>query len=989
MKKGWLKKYQKGGAISPEDAAISKVLMERNRGKNFVDRAFSAGNIQQGSYGEGEGPYGYHVLPQMQSSVAAYPVLKRPDGYQSHRMSWEYGEKQFDDQYEKPGIKDLKPWGANQFQYLVYPEVVQDKTGNLISFENKQGKDPEGKGLKYAENTGQYISAPTAKIANMLSNKGYKKATGIPTYKNGGAVGNYWEELSKAKDGKKLTAKQQQQIVESYQPLPYQDIDPALLDMYKQTADVSNKFKDVQVNKKANEIYNRYNEQANAYLSRPEFKNSPLKGKHIAEAARKLYKDTGYEFPIELALSQGQMESGLGTNLKTKNNVWNVGNWDKDAKVTDFDSPSTSAYNYMKTMYNDYFDKGKKNPEQLLKKGLVNAEGKRYSSNPDYEKNVLNQMQVIRKRIPATSVQYKNGGGIEYTKDANKAASRSHIVPPKEPTAIEIWNRDHPEQHVGPAYQYSTPAEQKSHEYLRNKMYQQEAEERANREFSQKLAPGSELAQKILDAGTIAEAPGMVRGAAKWLGNQAASVIAKEAIPYTGGFPISTIKKTPGTTGMPTVTEITPLTKEQEILKSFGVNHRQLTNTEGATAFTSSPNTGLTYAKFEPTSSQTIGFGNKTKIPQTEFRNVPSNVKKNYKDILKLKQEIPHQVKNISKVDLKRMASDSKKIDELYKKGIEEQNTFVRGVTTNFDQLAHKSPNDFERAKKALEEAGINWKKNPKKVAEYMSTHIPGDVDEFGRMYLNDNEYGLYTSNSAETAEGYTYGDGYVVKVRRPLKFEGTDRSKWLSDNTFEMDKAPIYDLKTGHEIHPGTINNIKNAETQSSLFQDNLLHMSKPEDMNSEVLHKLNKNYGEEFKQKMMDKAKELRTAALKKKAASSSSNTLIKLSEEEKAAIDKRLEEYKYELFDPERLVEPYGTGRGRSVLKSDYNYDNPNDPYAHYIFIGKPGEKVFDAVDFNKITPDIWKNKSRLHTGEYTPGLSRRKYGGKLTKNWLQNY
>ena len=47
MKKGWLKKYQKGGAISPEDAAISKVLMERNRDKNFVDRAYEISPIDE------------------------------------------------------------------------------------------------------------------------------------------------------------------------------------------------------------------------------------------------------------------------------------------------------------------------------------------------------------------------------------------------------------------------------------------------------------------------------------------------------------------------------------------------------------------------------------------------------------------------------------------------------------------------------------------------------------------------------------------------------------------------------------------------------------------------------------------------------------------------------------------------------------------------------------------------------------------------------
>jgi len=157
-----------GGALSPEDAAISKVLMERNRGKNFVDRAFSAGNIQKGHIDNGTKEDDKYELPSLpNSSVAAYPSIRDPQnmgGYQSHRMSYSTGEKYAPGKYAGP--------------YRVYPDIVQDKSGRLKNL----GRKAEG----YAEETGEYIEAPTQHAADALSNYGYKKATGIPTYANGG-----------------------------------------------------------------------------------------------------------------------------------------------------------------------------------------------------------------------------------------------------------------------------------------------------------------------------------------------------------------------------------------------------------------------------------------------------------------------------------------------------------------------------------------------------------------------------------------------------------------------------------------------------------------------------------------------------------------------------------------------------------------------------------------------------------------------------------
>ena len=66
---------------------------------------------------------------------------------------------------------------------------------------------------------------------------------------------------------------------------------------------------------------------------------------------------------------------------------------------------------------------------------------------------------------------------------------------------------------------------------------------------------------------------------------------------------------------------------------------------------------------------------------------------------------------------------------------------------------------------------------------------------------------------------------------------------------------------------------------------------------------------------------------------------------------------------------------------------NYESEkliNDKYAHYIHIGKPGEKVLEPIKSLEITPDKWMNKSRGHEGSYTKKLSAMSKGGKLNSN-----
>lgn len=158
--------------------------------------------------------------------------------------------------------------------------------------------------------------------------------------------------------------------------------------------------------------YQGYYDKANKYLSRPIFKGTTLTATDIADAAKDFYGATKYEYPLDLLLTQGQMETKLGKTLKSQHNYFNVGNTDSGA-TKDFPSPKDSVRNYMDLMYNDYLAKGQKTPEDLLRaKGFVNAEGNRYASNPNYESELNKQKQYIGNYI-----NKKMGGSYQTTQE--------------------------------------------------------------------------------------------------------------------------------------------------------------------------------------------------------------------------------------------------------------------------------------------------------------------------------------------------------------------------------------------------------------------------------------------------------------------------------------------------------------------------------------------------------------------------------------------
>lgn len=169
--------------------------------------------------------------------------------------------------------------------------------------------------------------------------------------------------------------------------------------------------------------YDDYYNKAQSYLSRPIFKGTKLTAGDIANAAKDLYGKTKFLMPLDFILTQGQLETGLGTKLKSAHNYFNVGNTDS-GKVKNFSNPYESVSNYMNLIYNDYLQGGKKKVEDLLQPGkFVNQIGKRYASAKDYENKIKSQVGYVNRFInkeEGGELQRFDGGGDSLTDDCPK-----------------------------------------------------------------------------------------------------------------------------------------------------------------------------------------------------------------------------------------------------------------------------------------------------------------------------------------------------------------------------------------------------------------------------------------------------------------------------------------------------------------------------------------------------------------------------------------
>lgn len=157
-------------------------------------------------------------------------------------------------------------------------------------------------------------------------------------------------------------------------------------------------------------------------------------------------------------------------------------------------------------------------------------------------------------------------------------------------------------------------------------------------------------------------------------------------------------------------------------------------------------------------------------------------------------------------------AKNPKQADKLIKDRLLEHNTFVRGV--------HETGNE-ENINNILRRNGVE--PTPENRAKYYASTYAPDTGA-GRAGFNSSYNGegtIYSSNSLNTGIGYAKAnnryekDGFVVTVRRPIKFEG-NRENWVKNADFGFDNSKRSRLYADYEL-PYLLRYGKSARTELS----------------------------------------------------------------------------------------------------------------------------------------------------------------------------
>lgn len=157
-------------------------------------------------------------------------------------------------------------------------------------------------------------------------------------------------------------------------------------------------------------------------------------------------------------------------------------------------------------------------------------------------------------------------------------------------------------------------------------------------------------------------------------------------------------------------------------------------------------------------------------------------------------------------------AKNPKQADKLIKDRLLEHNTFIRGV--------HETGNE-ENINNILRRNGIE--PTPENRAKYYASTYAPDTGA-GRAGFNSSYNGegtIYSSNSLNTGIGYAKAkhrnekDGFVVSVRRPIKFEG-NRENWVKNADFGFDNSKRSRLYADYEL-PYLLRYGKSARTELS----------------------------------------------------------------------------------------------------------------------------------------------------------------------------
>lgn len=157
-------------------------------------------------------------------------------------------------------------------------------------------------------------------------------------------------------------------------------------------------------------------------------------------------------------------------------------------------------------------------------------------------------------------------------------------------------------------------------------------------------------------------------------------------------------------------------------------------------------------------------------------------------------------------------AKNPKQADKLIKDRLLEHNTFIRGV--------HETGNE-ENINNILRRNGIE--PTAENRAKYYAVTYAPDTGA-GRAGFNSSYKGegtIYSSNSLNTGIGYAKAkhrnekDGFVVSVRRPIKFEG-NRENWVKNADFGFDNSKRSRLYADYEL-PYLLRYGKSARTELS----------------------------------------------------------------------------------------------------------------------------------------------------------------------------
>ena len=179
-------------------------------------------------------------------------------------------------------------------------------------------------------------------------------------------------------------------------------------------------------------------------------------------------------------------------------------------------------------------------------------------------------------------------------------------------------------------------------------------------------------------------------------------------------------------------------------------------------------------------------------------------------------------------------AKNPKQADKLIKDRLLEHNTFIRGV--------HETGNE-ENINNILRRNGIEPTAE-NRAKYYASTYAP-DTGA-GRAGFNSSYKGegtIYSSNSLNTGIGYAKAkhhnekDGFVVSVRRPIKFEG-NRENWVKNADFAFDNSEQSKLYTDYEL-PYLLRYGKSARTELSKNK-NIPY--------KDIISKVNKDYSRSY---------------------------------------------------------------------------------------------------------------------------------------------